>query len=152
MSDRLQRDVIRKSRAPVLASHSYARSLFNVSRNIPDDIIKQISKKGGAVMVSFDSAMLSSRKHFSSKRKAPIETLINHIDHIVRIAGSDHVGIGSDFEGSGENSPLGLETATGFSLITYHLLKKGYSKKDIHKILGGNLLRIMQKVEILRDH
>jgi len=150
MPDRLQRDVIRTSRAPVVASHSYARSLFNVSRNIPDDIIKLMSKKGGAVMVSFDSTMLSSRKDSFLKGKAPIEALIKHIDHIVRIAGCDHVGIGSDFEGSGENSPVGLETAAGFSLITYCLLKRGYSKKDIHKILGGNLLRIMQKVEILK--
>jgi membrane dipeptidase len=73
-----------------------------------------------------------------------IEVLIDHIDHAVKVAGVDHVGLGSDF--GGIHNPVGLETAAGYPLITYHVLKRGYSGEDIQKILGGNLLRVFEKV------
>jgi membrane dipeptidase len=73
-----------------------------------------------------------------------IEVLIDHIDHAVKTAGADHVGLGSDF--GGIHNPIGLESAAGFPLITYHLLKRGYKDKDIKKILGGNLLRVFEEV------
>lgn len=147
LPDQLQRDVIKESRAPVVASHSNTQSLFNISRNIPDDILKQIAAKGGAVMVTFDSGMLSSDYLPPSKERAPIGILIDHIDHVAKLVGIDHVGIGSDFMGSGINSPKGLETAAGFPLITYHLLKRGYAENDIQKIMGGNLLRVLRTVQ-----
>jgi len=147
LPDQLQRDVIKESKAPVLASHSNTRSLVNISRNIPDDILKRIAEKDGAVMVTFDSGMLSSDYHPPSKERAPIGILIDHIDHVVKLVGIDHVGIGSDFMGSGINSPKGLETAAGFPLITYHLLKTGYTEDDIQKIMGGNLLRVLKTVQ-----
>ncbi|MFC2156855.1 dipeptidase [Acidobacteriota bacterium] len=77
-----------------------------------------------------------------------IELLIDHIDHAVKVAGIDHVGLGSDYiEGIG--NPAGLETAAGYPLITYHLLKRGYKAEDIRKILGENLLRILSEVQNL---
>ncbi len=73
-----------------------------------------------------------------------IEVLIDHFDHAVKVAGTDHVGIGSDF--GGIHNPVGLETAAGYPLITYHLLKRGYAEEDIKKIIGGNLLRVFEEV------
>ena len=76
----------------------------------------------------------------------PIGALIDHIDHFVKIAGIDHVGLGSDYDGAG-SFPQGMENASGYPLITYHLLKRGYSVGDVKKILGENFLRFMEKVE-----
>ncbi len=75
-----------------------------------------------------------------------IDVLMDHIDHAVRVAGIDHVGLGSDFDGA-SSYPRGLEDVTGYPLITYHLLKRGYSEEDIRKILGGNLIRVMEAVQ-----
>jgi len=72
--------------------------------------------------------------------------LLDHIDHAVEVAGIDHVGLGSDYDGAG-SFPKGLEDVTGYPLITYHLLKRGYSEADVKKILGGNLLRVFSEVE-----
>jgi membrane dipeptidase len=74
-----------------------------------------------------------------------LESLIDHIDHVVKLVGVDYVGLGSDYDGSG-SYPQGLEDVSGFPLITYHLLKRGYSEEDIKKILGGNFLRVFEKV------
>ena len=75
----------------------------------------------------------------------PIDVLIDHIDHIVKLVGSDYVGLGSDYDGAG-SFPQGLEDVGGFPLITYHLLKRGYREEDIKKILGGNFLRFFEEV------
>ena len=74
-----------------------------------------------------------------------MDILIDHIDHTAKVAGIDHVGFGSDFGGIW--NPVGLETAEGLPLITYHLLKRGYEEEDIKKFLGGNLLRVFEEVE-----
>lgn len=78
-------------------------------------------------------------------RNATIEDIIDHIDHIVNLAGIDHVGLGSDFDGAA--GPVGLENVSKMPIITYHLLERGYSDEDIYKILGSNLLRVMRRVE-----
>ncbi|MCK5055599.1 MAG: membrane dipeptidase, partial [Candidatus Aminicenantes bacterium] len=75
----------------------------------------------------------------------PIDVLIDHIDHIVKLVGVDNVGLGSDYDGAG-SFPQGLEDVGGFPLITYHLLKRGYREEDIKKILGGNFLRFFEEV------
>lgn len=77
--------------------------------------------------------------------RVDIGILIDHIDHAAKIAGIGHVGLGSDFVG--HPNAEGLESARGFPLITYHLLKRGYEEEETTKILGGNLLRIMEDVE-----
>jgi membrane dipeptidase len=79
--------------------------------------------------------------------KVTWEKIIEHIDHAVKIAGVDHVGLGSDFDGA--TMPLGMEDASKLP-ITDALLKKGYSEADVEKILGGNILRVMEAVERLK--
>jgi membrane dipeptidase len=77
--------------------------------------------------------------------KVTWETIVEHIDHAVKVAGADHVGLGSDFDGA--TMPLGMEDASKLPKITDALLKKGYSDADVEKILGGNILRVMEQVE-----
>ena len=87
------------------------------------------------------------RELFKSYRKkppkVPIDRLIEHIDHVVKVAGVDHVGLGSDFDGC-SITPQGLDDVSDLPLITEKLLEKGYSEKNIEKILGGNLLRVFE--------
>jgi microsomal dipeptidase-like Zn-dependent dipeptidase len=77
--------------------------------------------------------------------KVSWERIIDHIDHAVKVAGADHVGLGSDFDGA--TMPIGLDDVTKLPRITEALLKKGYSEQDVEKILGGNILRVMEAVE-----
>lgn len=162
--DDLQSDIIKHSSAPVMISHSCVRALNPKARNVPDSIIKQLARKGGAIMIAFRSANLSAE--FDKKQRSineqlrkkgiepgkehipprvSVERLIDHIDHVVKAVGVKHVGIGSDFVEY--TNPVGLENASGFPLITYHLLKRGYKDEDILKIMGGNLIRLLQQVE-----
>jgi membrane dipeptidase len=73
------------------------------------------------------------------------ERIIDHIDHAVKLVGADHVGLGSDFDGA--NMPEGMDDCTHLPQITEALMRKGYSDEDIRKILGGNLLRVMEQTE-----
>ena len=74
-------------------------------------------------------------------------SLIDHIDHIAQVAGIDHVGLGSDFDGVSGATPQGIDSAADLPKITQALLDRGYSAENIHKILGGNLLRVFREVE-----
>ena len=96
------------------------------------------------------STMESERLDHESMAKGTLpkvtwDAIIAHIDHAVKIAGADHVGLGSDFDGA--TMPLGMEDVSKLPAITEALLKKGYSEQDVEKILGGNLLRVMEAVE-----
>jgi membrane dipeptidase len=75
-----------------------------------------------------------------------LSVLVDHIDHVARVAGVDHVGIGSDFDGV-PNLPEGVRDVSDLPNITYELLRRGYSERDVLKILGGNLLRAFEEVE-----
>jgi membrane dipeptidase len=79
--------------------------------------------------------------------RPPLKSLIDHIDHIAKVAGVDHVGLGSDFDGVSGAMPQGIDSAADLPRITQALLDRGYSAGDIHKILGGNLLRVFREVE-----
>jgi len=184
VSDDTMNDVLDVSTAPVIASHSSARALSNVPRNIPDDVLKRIAKNGGVVQVNFYSVFVDEKtvapqsaerdKRLKSQQDAidekykddperraeesdkleaanplpplPISKLIDHIDHIVKVAGIDHVGIGADFDGAND-MPEGAQDVSMLPNITYELLKRGYSEADIRKILGENLLRVMTEAE-----
>jgi membrane dipeptidase len=79
--------------------------------------------------------------------RPPLKSLIDHIDHIAKVAGVDHVGLGSDFDGVSGATPEGIDSAADLPKITQALLDRGYSAQDIHSILGGNLLRVFREVE-----
>jgi membrane dipeptidase len=79
--------------------------------------------------------------------RPPLKSLIDHIDHVAKVAGVDHVGLGSDFDGVSGATPEGIDSAADLPKITQALLDRGYSAENIHKILGGNLLRVFRQVE-----
>jgi membrane dipeptidase len=82
--------------------------------------------------------------------RPPLKSLIDHIDHIAKVAGVDHVGLGSDFDGI-SSLPEGIDSAADLPKITGELMKRGYTAQDMHKILGGNLMRVFREVEQMRD-
>jgi membrane dipeptidase len=79
--------------------------------------------------------------------RPPLKSLIDHIDHIAKVAGIDHVGLGSDFDGVSGATPQGIDSAADLPKITQALVERGYNATQIHKILGGNLLRVFERVE-----
>jgi membrane dipeptidase len=88
-----------------------------------------------------------TREWMAKIPRAPFTVLIDHIDHIAKVAGIDHVGLGSDFDGVSGATPAGMDSAADLPKITQALLDRGYSAEDIHKILGGNVLRVFKEVE-----
>jgi membrane dipeptidase len=146
VADKTFWDALEVSRAPLIASHSNSRAIANVPRNMADDMIVAVAKKGGVVQVNFYCTFLTTQK----PPHATIADVVAHIDHIRQIAGIDAIGIGSDFDGI-ECSPDGLEDVSKFPNLTRALLEKGYSAGDIRKIYGANLLRVMRAVEKAAD-
>jgi membrane dipeptidase len=172
-------DAIAVSQAPVIFSHSSARALNDVPRNVPDNILQLLPKNGGVVMVTFVPGFLSSKvadwgrqqtaeenrlKQQSPNDAAAIKTGLDawvkahpapratvadaadHIDHIKKVAGIDHIGLGGDFDGI-TSVVEGLEDVSKYPALTAELLRRGYKDEEIKKILGLNVLQVMREVE-----
>jgi len=187
VADKTFWDAIATTKAPVIASHSSARSLVNAPRNITDDMLKAVAKNGGVVQVNFFNGFIDEnfrkaadaqakdnaaavkqyldqmkgegksvnyievdrieREWMAKIPRPPLKSLIDHIDHIAKVAGVDHVGLGSDFDGVSGATPSGIDSAADLPKITQALLDRGYNADDIKKILGGNLMRVFREVE-----
>ncbi len=141
VSDKTFWDVLETSSAAVFASHSSCRALCDVPRNMTDEMIRAMASKGGVIQINFAAAFLTSRK----SPPANVDDVVAHIDHVVKIAGIDAVGIGSDYDGI-DQAPAGLDDVSRFPNLTRALLAKGYSEAGIAKIYGGNTLRLMRAV------
>ena len=156
-SDETFWDTVKVTRAPLMASHSSARALVNNPRNMSDDMLKAVAEGGGVVMVNFGGPFIDARKasrwrvisdavlHWGPS-PVSIDLLLDHIDHIVRVAGVEHVGLGSDFDGT-LFLPHEIGDVSGFPRVTSGLLDRGYSESDIEKILGENALRVLERAE-----
>jgi len=183
VSDKTFWDALEVSKAPIFASHSSCRALADAPRNMTDEMIVALSRKGGVVQVNFNCGFVSQKYRDAQAQDGPALTarvqretagkkisepdldiltgqlriemrqtratlanVVEHIDHIRKIAGIDAIGIGGDFDGV-DCTPEGLDDVSKFPNLTRALLEKGYAAEDIRKIYGGNLLRVMRGVE-----
>jgi membrane dipeptidase len=184
VADKTFWDTLEVSRAPIFASHSSSRAITNAPRNMTDEMIVALAKKGGVVQVNFNCGFISQKFRDAQAREEPLlearvaresagrnlsepdkqilaeklriemgqtratlSDVVEHIDHIRKIAGVDAIGIGGDFDGV-SCTPEGLDDVSKFPNLTRALLERGYTESDIRKIYGGNLLRVMRAVEM----
>src|SRR6185369_2657463 len=187
VSDRSFYNALTASRAPVIASHSSARAITDVPRNMTDDMLIALSRNNGVAMVNFNCGFISDDYNKANKKymqdhpdelkkfrdmqqqykegkisenefqqleaqleaqvsRPPLSALIDHIDHMVKVAGAEHVGIGSDFDGV-PCLPQGVDSVGDLPKITEALAQRGYTAKQLNMILGENLLRVFADVE-----
>jgi membrane dipeptidase len=144
-------DVLDVSEAPVIFSHSSARALTNHPRNVPDSILRRMPENGGVVMVTFVPVYVNEalRTWEGPRDEAPRATLADvadHIDHVREVAGIDHVGIGSDFDGI-SSVPVGLEDVSDFPNLFAELARRGWTETELRKLAGENLLRAWREAE-----
>ena len=157
VSDSTFFDAVATSQYPVIASHSSARAINGHRRNMSDAQLRAVARNGGVVNVNFYSAFIdpaflakadSLAGNDAAIRALPrpsLAILLDHFEHIIRVAGIDHVGLGSDFDGVGGLLPQGMDDVTRLPLIAQGLLDRGYSDADVRKVLGGNMLRVMER-------
>jgi len=168
-------DLIKVSKAPIIASHSGCRALADHSRNLDDEQLKALAKNGGVIQIvavgGFLRLVSSERRKARSDLKekldegkieneqfleemkeidakypsASLSDFVDHIDHAVKVAGIEHVGIGTDFDGGG--GVPGFNDHSQALNVTIELVRRGYSEEDISKIWGRNLLRVWREVE-----
>ncbi len=171
-------DVLNTTEAPVIFSHSSARALTDHVRNVPDSILQRLPDNGGVVMVAFVPQFVSepsrgwnedlfpliaeaasdaewqrlTREYIAAHGPAPRATLgdvADHIEHIVRVAGIDHVGIGADYYGAEEEQELieGLEDVSKYPALFAELIMRGWNDDNLRKLARGNLLRVFREAE-----
>ena len=129
----------------MFASHSSCRALANVRRNMTDEMIRALAKKGGVMQINFSCGFIKQGSSLTNSRPT-LADVVKHINHAVGTGGIDAVGLGSDFDGI-SCAPVNLAGVQDWPNLTRALLEEGYSAAEIRKIYGGNTLRLMEAVE-----
>jgi membrane dipeptidase len=181
ISDEAFYDVLKVSKAPIIASHSCARTLCDHPRNLNDDMLKKLAENDGVIQICVvgmyvkkpapyperEAAMKAFRQKYMNlrelsekekresqnerrvldkkypRRSATVSDVVDHIDHVVRVAGIDHVGIGTDFDGGAGLD--GCYDVSELGNITLELVRRGYTQEQIRKIWGENFMRVFRK-------
>lgn len=134
------KDVLECSKAPIVATHSGAWEIKNHKRNLTDDELRAIAAKGGVIQCATGRFFLSTLP----KKEVTIKHLVDHIDHMKKVVGPDHIGLGTDFDGGG--GVIGLEDCTKVKAVTVEMLKRGYTPEELGKFWGGNFLRAWEEI------
>ncbi|KAL6246469.1 hypothetical protein RBB50_006705 [Rhinocladiella similis] len=142
VSPETMRDVLRVTRAPVMFSHSGAYGMTRHLRNAPDDVLMSLKANGGVIMVPFVGPFLNK----DHPEDASIHDVADQILYIAGLIGWDHVGIGSDFDGTTELA-RGLEDASKYPELIQLLMKRGATDRQIRLLAGDNILRVWTNVE-----
>ena len=140
-ADETVEDVLEASAAPIIASHSCARALCDHPRNLPDELLRKIAAKGGVIQVTIYHGFVDK----GDGTPLDVKLFCDHVEHIRDVAGVEHVGFGSDFDGGGGLE--GINSALEVKNVTKELLRRGWSDHDIALFWGGNLLRVWEEVE-----
>lgn len=140
-ADETVEDVLAISKAPIIATHSCCRELSGRDRNLPDDLIRRIGEKGGVVSVTIVPSFLK----MNDPKSADVKTFCDHVEHVRDIAGIEHVGFGSDFDGGG--GVPGINSALEVQNVTDELIRRGWSEAELKLFWGENILRVMSEVE-----
>jgi len=148
-SDATAAQALKLSRAPVIWSHSSARAVHDVPRNVPDDVLALIGEGEGktdaVVMVNF------AAYYVATPNNATVQAVADHVEHIAKVAGKRHVGIGSDYDGI-EATPVGLEDVSKYPALIAELYSRGWTGFELAGFTGGNLLRVFEGAEkVARD-
>ena len=146
VSDAAFYEVLRLTKTPVIASHSSLRHFVpGFERNVSDDMLRELAKNGGVIQICFGSEFIAEKKKYPNL-VVTVKDVADHIDRVKKLVGIDHVGIGSDYDGW-RNFPVGLEDTSTYPNLIRELLKRDYTKEEIEKVFGGNLLRVWREVK-----
>ena len=146
VSDAAFYEVLKLTKTPVIASHSSLRHFVpGFERNVSDDMLRELAKNGGVIQICFGSEFIAEKKKYPNL-VVTVKDVADHIDRVKKLVGIDHVGIGSDYDGW-RNFPVGLEDTSTYPNLIRELLKRDYTKEEIEKVFGGNLLRVWREVK-----
>ena len=134
-------DVLDVSESPVVVTHANCHALWEHPRNLTDHQLENIAKVGGVVGVTAVPPFLGDNPEHSE-----IDILLDHLDHMISIMGEDGVGLGMDFDGIGDIRVSNIEDVSQLPNITKGLVERGYDNQAIHKILGGNFMRVFSLI------
>ena len=133
------RDVLEVSQRPIIASHANARALCDHPRNLTDEQLRAIAARGGVIGATFVPDFIATEKG-----QATLDRLLDHIGHMLEVAGPDHVALGSDWDGT--QAPPDLQSVVDLPKVTAGLLARGYPVETVQKVLGGNWLRVFGQI------